>query len=75
MEWIKTAEQRPDDRQVVIAHRRVEWMRGDTSGTYWYICLLVYNADGDDWDQEDGDDHECELKFVDHWMPFTTTPR
>lgn len=38
------------------------------------IRILVFNHEHMCWDQEDGDDHCCNIEDVSHWMPLPDTP-
>lgn len=38
------------------------------------ICILVFNHEHACWDDETGDDYECDILDVSHWMPFPDPP-
>lgn len=63
MNWIKTSEQAPIKENQYLTVRR------------GYIEILTFNEYYHNWDTEDGDDYECDLEAVSHWMPLPEKPK
>lgn len=62
MEWIKTSEIRPEhDGSSYSSVRCVVWRRGSFE-------VLCFNHEHECWDDETGDDYECDIEDVEYWM-------
>lgn len=69
MNWIKTSEQLPARKEnarysqvpcIIVKDRQIQ--------------ILVFNHEHFCWDDEDGDDHNCDIAEVSHWMPLPELP-
>jgi hypothetical protein len=65
MEWIKTTDRLPDSDGTYIV-----W---DTH--HYMVRTLVFNHENECWDDEWGDDYECNIERVSHWMPIPDRPK
>jgi hypothetical protein len=67
--WIKTSDRLPD--------RQPNQIYSQVACLVWYnngIEILVFNHEHMVWDGSDGDDFECEISKVSHWMPLPDRP-
>ena len=58
--WIKTEDEVPEDDERVLAKMK------DRAGWDWTV--RVWNEHYNCWDDEDGDDYECDREDVEVWM-------
>ena len=79
--WIKTSERLPEKDESkrfstvpCLVYKRYDWKRGENSGHYYKTEILTFNHEHECWDGEDGDDHDCEIERVSHWMPLPSDP-
>lgn len=75
--WISVKDQLPSDGQKCIVSDHIKWTRNGKTGTYDQVHILTFRIDGEEtsWDQEDGDDHYCELNQISHWQPLPKPPK
>jgi membrane-bound lytic murein transglycosylase MltF len=80
-EWILVKERLPDrvpnksySQVQCLVNKRYEWERGENSGVFYQIQILTFNHEHECWDGEDGDDHDCAIDQVTHWMPLPEPP-
>lgn len=62
MNWIKTSEQIPTEENQYLVVRN------------GYIKILTFNKCYNSWDDFYGDDFECKLEQVSHWMLLPKLP-
>lgn len=69
MNWIKTSEQLPErEPNVRYSNPKViVWYCGE-------VTMLCYNHQHECWDEESGDDYECETSVIEYWMPLPPNP-
>lgn len=79
--WVSVNERLPErvpnknySQVQCLVNKRYEWKRGDNSGVYYQIQILTFNHEHECWDGEDGDDHDCAIDQVTHWMPLPPRP-
>ena len=79
--WIATSEQLPPREEnkrcsqvPCLCYKKYEWQRKETSGVYFQIQILQFNHEHECWDDEDGDDYNCSIETVTHWMPLPSPP-
>lgn len=82
MNWIKTSEHLPPRDETkgysqvpCLVNKRYDWERNGKKGSYYQIQILLFNHEHEVWDQEDGDDFDCEIERVTHWMPLPERPK
>lgn len=70
--WVSTTDRAPNDNESTpyLCMRRYE----GKSKPFYQRQILVFNPDHMVWDNEDGDDFNCELNQVSHWMPLPAPP-
>lgn len=70
MNWIKTSEKQPDRMPNVkySTVRCLTWYNGE-------VCILWFNHEHECWDDESGDDYECDIESVKYWMPLPEKPK
>lgn len=80
-QWIKTSEQLPErvtgkaySQVPCLVYKRYSWKRGENSGFFYQIQILMFNHEHQCWDDESGDDHDCDISEVSHWMPLPEAP-
>jgi hypothetical protein len=80
--WVAVSERLPErvpnksySQVQCLVNKRYEWRRGDNSGVYYQIQILTFNHEHECWDGEDGDDHDCAINQVTHWMPLPEPPK
>ncbi len=71
MNWVKTSERLPD-RVPGASYSQVPCLVWDTK--FKEVRILVFNHDHECWDDEDGDDYECDIERCSHWMPLPQGP-
>ena len=70
MNWIKTSEQRPPrEPNVKYSNPRV------LVCTEGEVMILCFNHEHECWDDESGDDYECDVEDVEYWMPLPKEPK
>ena len=81
MDWIETAKELPKRQEGVrysqvpcIVNKRIDWERGENKGSSYNVQILVFNHEHECWDGEDGDDYDCDISQVSHWMPLPVSP-
>ena len=81
MEWIKTSDRLPERSQEsysqvsCLVNKRYKFMRNGEFIKYTYnVEILVFNHEHECWDNEDGDDYNCDIEQVTHWMAFPKSP-
>jgi hypothetical protein len=69
MNWTKTTDKLPerDKNQKYSQVPCLVWYKGE-------VKILVFNHEHMVWDDESGDDYECSIEDVSHWMPFPERP-
>ena len=67
--WIKTNERLPD-REPNSRYSQVPCL------VYYRreVSILVFNHEHMVWDDQSGDDYECDIGAVSHWMPLPSPP-
>ncbi|MDD5006590.1 MAG: DUF551 domain-containing protein [Candidatus Omnitrophica bacterium] len=67
--WIKTNERLPD-RDPKQRYSQVPCL------VYYRreVAILVFNHEHMVWDDQSGDDYECDIGAVSHWMPLPSPP-
>ena len=82
MEWKLTTEELPkrNDEKAYsqvwcLVSKRYDWKRGDNEGHYYQTQILVFNHEHECWDQEDGDDYDCDINQVKYWMYLPEPPK
>lgn len=40
-----------------------------------YVTILSWNCEENCWDNESGDDYECDVLDVTHWQPLPSPPK
>jgi hypothetical protein len=71
MEWIKTTDKLPN-REPNVDYSQVPCIVWDTR--YSCVRILNFNHEQECWDDEFGDDYECDIERVSHWMPIPDSP-
>lgn len=73
MNWIPTAERQPErvPNQVYSQVACLVYRQYSKSSQ---IEILVFNHEHECWDDSTGDDYECEIGRVSHWMPLPESP-
>ena len=57
--WIKITERLPEeDKRYLVMYKG-------------YVCILSFNSFHKCWDDEEGDDYECDIEAVTHWQEIT----
>lgn len=74
MEWISVKDRLPETDGRCIVYKRYDWERGGTGGHFFVIEILSFNTHYQCWDDEDGDDYNCDIEKVTHWMPLPPAP-
>lgn len=74
MEWKLTEEELPKRQEnknysqvPCLVSKRYDWNRGERKGYYYKVQILVFNHKHKCWDDEDGDDYDCDIERVSHW--------
>lgn len=62
-EWININEAKPKDREVCLVYRYG-----------WGIKMYTYNEYDTCWDDEEGDDFECDFEDGKYWMSLPQIP-
>ena len=80
-QWISVKERLPErvpgaeySQVQCIVNKEYKWVRGQSAGVYYQIQILVFNHEHECWDTEDGDDYDCDINQVTHWMPLPEPP-
>ena len=69
MEWIKTSEQLPP--RVEGAEYSNPQVLTYSHGEYAILC---FNHEHECWDDESGDDYECDIEEIEWWQPLPKSP-
>lgn len=79
--WISTSDKLPPRNEnknysqvPCLCNKRYEWKRNERSGVYYQIQILQFNHEHECWDNEDGDDYNCDINTVTHWMLLPEPP-
>lgn len=82
MEWIRTEDRLPERKAGVgysqvpcLVNKMYKWNRYGKSGITHQVQILVFNHEYQCWDDESGDDHDCDIDDVTHWMPLPEPPK
>lgn len=57
-----------------LVNKRYQYVRNGKEGFYYQIQILIFNHAHECWDNEDGDDYNCDIENVTHWMPLPPPP-
>jgi hypothetical protein len=77
--WIASSDRLPKKdeserytQNLCLCRKRYQWKneKKEGSGIYFTIQLLQFNHTEQRWDNEDGDDYNCDIDSVTHWMPL-----
>lgn len=82
MNWIKTSDQLPERQEGKIYSqvpclvvKAYPWKRKEREGVSYQTEILVFNHEHKCWDQEDGDDYDCDIETVKYWMKLPEVPQ
>lgn len=77
MAWLEWNEisKLPDADGKYLVNKRNDWKKGNEVKTSYEVKILCFNEFHQCWDGEDGDDYECDIKQVTHWMPLPVAPQ
>lgn len=80
-DWISVKDRLPERAENLaysqvpcLVNKRYDWERHEQKGHYYQIQILVFNHEHECWDQEDGDDFDCEIERVTHWIALPEPP-
>lgn len=77
-EWFFTKDQLPEtegDKSVsCVCEKRHEYTRNDKLIIYYSTEVLMYNPYHKCWDDDDGDDYNCDLDQVRRWTYLPLPP-
>ena len=81
MDWKLTSKELPKRQentsysQVPCLVNKMYYSENDGISTCFYqIQILVFNHEHQCWDAEDGDDYDCDIHQVKHWMYLPKPP-
>ena len=75
MKWIKTSERLPEKSMQCLCYKKYIWNRRGVEGAFYQTEILAFNNVHNCWDNEDGDDYNCDIETVTHWMPLPEPPK
>ena len=76
LDWNETNKVLPECEEnnsvACLVIKTYDWVRADTKGSHAQTEILLFNKYHNCWDNQDGDDYNCDIDKVTHWIYLPT---